>query len=199
MFPRGYRCHHAQNPGARAPHEEEFAQFCLDHRDLRIERNSSGQITIMPLAFTESSFTNNELSCQLGNWNHRARLGRVGDSSTGYTLPDGAMLSPDVSWVAEARWQALPADDRRRFARVCPDFVIELASTSDRLPTLLTKIHDWLSAGVRPAWLVVPSTETVHVFEPPHPPRLVQGFDQVPSGEPVLPGFGLDLKELRVK
>ncbi|RZK39331.1 MAG: Uma2 family endonuclease, partial [Hymenobacter sp.] len=109
--------------------EEEFAQFCLDHRDLRIERNSSGQITIMPPVFTESGFTNNELSYQLTAWNHRARLGRVGDSSTGYTLPDGAMLSPDVSWVAEARWQALPADDRRRFARICPDFVLELAST----------------------------------------------------------------------
>ncbi|MFD1470665.1 Uma2 family endonuclease [Hymenobacter caeli] len=137
------------------------------------------------------------MSRQLGNWNHAARLGRVGDSSTGYTLPGGAMLSPDASWIAEARWQALPPADRRRFARICPDFVLELASSSDRLPDLLTKMHDWLGAGVRLAWLVVPSTETVHVFEPPHPPRLVQGFDQELSGGPVLPGFALVLKELR--
>ena len=41
--------------------KEKFAQFCLDHRDLRIERNGSGQIMIMPLVFTESSFPNNEL------------------------------------------------------------------------------------------------------------------------------------------
>ena len=177
--------------------EEEFAQFCLDHRDLRIERNSSGQITIMPPVFTESGFTNNELAYQVTAWNHRTRLGRVGDSSTGYTLPDGAMLSPDVSWVAEERWQALPAADRRRFARICPDFVSELASTSDRLPALLTKMHDWLGAGVRLAWLVVPSTETIHIFEPPHPPRLVQGFDQPLGGDPVLPGFRLELAELR--
>ncbi|MGI4737596.1 MAG: Uma2 family endonuclease [Janthinobacterium lividum] len=177
--------------------EEEFAQFCLDHRDLRIERNSSGQIFIMPPVFTESGFANNELSYQVTAWNRQHRLGRVGDSSTGYTLPGGAMLSPDVSWVAEARWQALPADDRRRFARICPDFVMELASSSDRLPDLLTKMHDWLGAGVRLAWLIVPSTETVHIFEPPHPPRMVQGFDHVLSGEPVLPGFGLELKELR--
>lgn len=177
--------------------EAEFAQFCLDHRDLRIERNASGQITIMPPVFTESGFSNNELSRQLGNWNHRTRLGRVGDSSTGYTLPGGAMLSPDASWVAEARWQALPPDDRRRFARICPDFVLELASSSDRLPDLLTKMHDWLGAGVRLAWLIVPSTETVHVFEPPHAPRFVQGFDQPLSGDPVLPGFMLELKELR--
>lgn len=52
-------------------------------------------------------------------------------------------------------------------------------------------MHDWLGAGVRLAWLVVPSTETVHVFEPPHPPRLVQSFDQMLGGEPILPGFGL--------
>lgn len=177
--------------------EEEFAQFCLDHRDLRIERNSSGQITIMPPVFTESGFTNNELSYQLTHWNRRARLGRVGDSSTGYTLPGGAMLSPDASWVAEERWRALPAADRRRFARICPDFIMELASSSDRLPDLLGKMHDWLGAGVRLAWLVVPSIETVHVFEPPHPPRFVQGFGQLLSGEPVLPGFALDLQELR--
>ena len=179
--------------------EEEFAQFCLDHRDLRIERNGSGHITIMPPVFTESGFSNNELSRQLGNWNHQHRLGRVGDSSTGYTLPGGAMLSPDASWVAEERWQALAPDDRRRFARICPDFVLELASASDRLPDLLGKMHDWLAAGVRLAWLLVPSTETVHVFEPPHPPRLVQGFDQLLSGEPVLQGFGLELKELRME
>ncbi|WP_223649141.1 Uma2 family endonuclease [Hymenobacter psoromatis] len=177
--------------------EAEFAQFCLDHRDLRIERNSSGQITIMPPVFTESGFANNELSYQLTHWNHRTRLGRVGDSSTGYTLPGGAMLSPDASWVAEKRWQALAPDDRRRFARICPDFVLELASSSDRLPDLLTKMHDWLGAGVRLAWLIVPSTETVYVFEPPHPPRLVQGFEQSLSGDPVLPGFLLELKELR--
>ena len=178
--------------------EEEFAQFCLDHRDLRIERNSSGHITIMPPVFTESGFTNNELSYQLTHWNCRARLGRVGDSSTGYTLPGGAMLSPGASWVVEERWQALPAADRRRFARICPDFIMELASSSDRLPDLLGKMHDWLGAGVRLAWLVEPSTETVHVFEPPHPPRFVQGFGQLLSGEPVLPGFALDLQELRL-
>ncbi|MGI4875401.1 MAG: Uma2 family endonuclease [Janthinobacterium lividum] len=177
--------------------EEEFAQFCLDHRDLRIERNSSGHITIMPPVFTESGFTNNELSYQLTAWNRQRRAGRVGDSSTGYTLPGGAMLSPDASWVAEERWQALAPENRRRFAHICPDFVLELASSSDRLPDLLTKMHDWLAAGVRLAWLVVPSTETVHIFEPPHPPRLVQGFDQLLSGEPLLPGFALDLKELR--
>lgn len=175
----------------------EFEQFCLDHRDLRIERRSSGQIIIMPPVFTESGFSNNELSRQLGNWNHRTRLGRVGDSSTGYTLPDGAMLSPDASWLAEARWQALPPESRRRFARISPDFVMELASSSDRLAPLLGKMHDWLGAGVRLAWLIVPSTETVHIFEPPHPPRLVQGFDHVLRGEPVLPGFVLELKELR--
>ena len=72
--------------------------------------------------------------------------------------------------------------------------MLELASSSDRL---LGKMHDWLGAGVRLAWPVVPSTETVHVSEPPHPPRLAQGFDQLLSGEPVLPGFALELKELR--
>jgi Uma2 family endonuclease len=177
--------------------EEEFYQFCLDHRDLRIERDSTHQITIMPPVSTESGFANNELSYQLTAWNRQSRLGRVGDSSTGYRLPGGAMLSPDASWIAEEKWQALPAEDRRGFARICPDFVVELASPTDRLADLLGKMNDWLAAGVRLAWLIVPATETVHVFEPPHAARLVQGFDQALSGEPLLAGFALELRELR--
>ncbi len=177
--------------------EAEFARFCLDHRDLRIERNRDGAIAIKPPVFTESGFLNAEFLGQLADWNHRWQAGRVGDSSTGYTLPDRSVWAPSASWVAEERWQALAPDDRRRFARICPDFVMELAPTSDRLPALLTRVHDWLGAGVRLAWLIVPSTETVYVFEPPHPPRLVQGFDQNLSGDPVLPGFVLELQELR--
>lgn len=179
--------------------DEEFYQFCMDHRDLRIERDANHQITIMPPASTESGFANSELTMQLGLWNREHRLGRTGDSSTGYTLPTGAMLSPDASWISHARWNALSDEDRRGFARVCPEFVVELASPTDRLADLLNKMEAWLEAGAQLAWLLVPSTESVYIFAPGQPMRPSQGFDQQLSGEPLLPGFVLQLRELRAQ
>jgi len=177
--------------------EAEFFEFCQDHRDLRIERDASHQITIMPPASSETGSYNSELTRQLANWNVETGLGKTFDSSAGFTLSTGAMLSPDASWLTQARWDALSADDRRSFARICPDFVVELLSPSDRLTDTMRKMEHWLEAGARLAWLVVPASESVFVFEPGQPVRPVVGFDQALSGEPVLPGFALELRRLK--
>ncbi len=177
--------------------EEEFFEFCQDHRDLRIERYSDRTIVIQPPVFTELSATNAELSGQLANWNFIAKLGRTFDSSAGFTLSTGAMLSPDASWIAQARWDALSADDRRGFARICPDFVAELLSPSDRLTDTMRKLEHWLEAGARLGWLIAPGSESVYIFTPGQPVRPVVGFDQLLPGEPVLPGLTLELSRLR--
>lgn len=177
--------------------EAEFFEFCQDHRDLRIERDASHQITIMPPASSETGSTNSELTRQLANWNVEVGLGKTFDSSAGFTLSTGAMLSPDASWLTQARWDALSADDRRGFARICPDFVVELLSPSDRLTDTMRKMEHWLEAGARLAWLLVPASESVFVFEPGQPVRPVVGFDQALSGEPVLPDFALELRRLK--
>jgi len=41
------------------------------------------------------------------------------------------------------------------------------------------------------------AAETAHVYRPGHPPEILTGFDRDLSGEPVLPGFRLDLRPLR--
>ncbi|WP_211320254.1 Uma2 family endonuclease [Hymenobacter nivis] len=121
--------------------DAEFYEFCQDHRDLRIERGTDHQITIMPSASSETGATNSEINYQLAHWNRQHALGKTFDSSAGFTLSTGAMLSPDASWVAQARWDALAADDRRGFARLCPDFVAELLSPSDRLTDTMRKME----------------------------------------------------------
>jgi len=175
----------------------EFFEFCQDHRDLRIERDADNQITIMPPASSETGASNSELNYQLAHWNRQHGLGVTFDSSAGFTLPTGAMLSPDASWVAQARWDALSPDDRRGFARICPDFVVELLSPSDRLTDTMRKLEHWLAAVARLGWLLVPASESVFVFEAGQPMRPVVGFDQLLSAEPVLPGFALELRRLR--
>lgn len=107
------------------------------------------------------------------------------------------MLPPDASWIAQTRWDALSADDRRGFARICPDFVAELLSPSDRLLDTIRKMEHWLEAGAHLAWLIAPTSELVFIFEPGQPVRPVVGFDQLLSGEPVLPGFALELRRLK--
>lgn len=177
--------------------DAEFYQFCMDNRDQRIERDAQHQITIMPPTNSETGASNGQLTRLLGNWAEDSGLGIFFDSSSGFTLDTGAMLSPDASWIAWDNWNALSPDDRRGFARICPDFVVELLSPTDRLTDTMRKMEHWLAAGAKLGWLIAPGTESVYIFEPGQPVRPVVGFDQELVAGPVLPGFALELRRLR--
>jgi Uma2 family endonuclease len=177
--------------------DEEFYQFCADNRDQRIERDAQHQITIRPPTNSETGASNSELNYQLAHWNRQHQLGKTFDSSAGFTLDIGAMLSPNASWIAWENWNALSPEDRRGFARICPDFVVELLSPTDRLTDTMHKMEHWLEAGARLGWLIAPGTESVYIFEPGQPVRPVVGFDQELVAGPVLPGFKLELRRLR--
>ncbi|MGY3087791.1 Uma2 family endonuclease [Hymenobacter sp. UYAg731] len=179
--------------------DEEFFQFCMDNRDQRIERDAHHQITIMPPTNSETGASNSEINYQLAHWNRQHQLGKTFDSSSGFSLNTGAMLSPDASWIAQGNWNALSLDDRRGFARICPDFVVKLLSPTDRLTDTMRKMEHWLEAGARLGWLIAPGTESVYIFEPGQPVRPVVGFDQDLTAGPVLPGFVLELGRLRAE
>ncbi|MCI1189234.1 Uma2 family endonuclease [Hymenobacter sp. DH14] len=179
--------------------DEEFYQFCMDNRDQRIERDANHQITIMPPTNSETGASNSEINYQLAHWNRQHELGKTFDSSAGFTLDTGAMLSPDASWIAWENWNALSLDDRRGFARICPDFVVELLSPTDRLTDTMRKMEHWLEAGAKLGWLIAPGTESVYIFEPGQPVRPVVGFDQELVAGSVLPGFVLELRRLRAE
>ncbi|MBO3269591.1 Uma2 family endonuclease [Hymenobacter defluvii] len=179
--------------------DAEFFDFCQQHPELRIERTANHEIVLMSPTGSRSGKRNARLNGQLYNWfiDH-TELGEVFDSNTGFTLPDGSVLSPDASWVSAAKWNALTTEQQDKFAPVCPEFVVELKSATDSTKTLQAKMLDWLRNGAQLAWLLVPETETAYLYRPGQPePEVVQGFDQELSGEAVLPGFRLRLTELR--
>ena len=178
---------------------EEFYQFCMDNRGQRIERDANHRIIITPPTNSETGKSNNELSRQLANWNVDTELGETFDSSAGFYLKTGAMLSPDANWIAQANWNSLSPDNRRGFARICPDFVVELLSPTDHLTDTMRKMEHWLKAGAELGWLIDPDTESVYIFEPGQPVRPVVGFDQELVAGPLLPNFKLELRQLRVK
>ncbi|UOQ77122.1 Uma2 family endonuclease [Hymenobacter sp. 5516J-16] len=179
--------------------DDEFFDFCQQHPDLRIERTANHEILLMSPTGSRSGKRNFRLNFQLGKWwEQHQQLGEAFDSNTGFTLPDGSVLSPDASWVSAAKWNALTLEQQDKFAPVCPEFVVELKSSSDSTKTLQAKMLDWLRNGAQLAWLIVPETETAYLYRPGQPePEVVQGFEKELSGEAVLPGFRLRLAELR--
>ena len=116
--------------------DDDFLEFCLENSLLRIERNSARQIMISSPVSTLSSLHSSEIFGQLYQWNKKNKKGVVFDSSTGFTLPDRSVFSPDASWISLEKWNAISAEDKDRFAPICPEFVIEVRSKSDNLDTL---------------------------------------------------------------
>ena len=146
---------------------------------------------------TRSGNHSGEIFRQLANWAVVTKTGLHFDSSTGFTLPDESVFSPDASWVSNEKWEALSEEDKDRFAPVCPEFVIEICSKSDSLPDLKNKMEVWLKNGDQLGWLIDRREKTSYMFSPGKPVEKVIGFDKKLDGEGSIAGFVLDLSMLR--
>jgi Uma2 family endonuclease len=170
----------------------EFFDFCHRNGEVRIERTTDGDLSIMPFTGGETGRQSGNLFMQLANWSQRDGTGLAFDSSTGFWLPNGAMRSPDTSWVLRPRWEALTQRERQEFPPLAPDFVLELRSPSDRLAHLQAKLYEYVDNGVRLGWLIDPSTRRVEVYRPGESPQVLDNPATL-SAEPELPGFELHL------
>ena len=175
--------------------DDELFDFCQMNPKLRIERDETGQIYINMPTGLETSFRNSDLITEVNLWNRRTRLGRVSDSNGGYTLPDTSMRAPDVAWISNERLATVSKEDLKKFAHVCPDFIIELASESDDLIHLKRKMEKYLQNGMRLGWLIDPFSQQTIIY---HPERQSENkaFTEPLNGEEVLPGFALTISEL---
>ena len=174
---------------------DEFYAFCLANRDLRIERTATGDVVIMAPAFSDTGNRNFNLAVQLGIWAEKDGTGLGFDSSSGFTLPNGATRSPDAAWIQAERWNALEEKKKASFAPICPDFVIELRSASDTLIGLKNKMQEYIENGVLLAWLIDRKNRTVYIYRPNREPEIWENPDRV-SGDPELPGFSLPMAKI---
>jgi Uma2 family endonuclease len=121
------------------------------------------------------------------------------DSSTVFVLTNGARRSPDVSWIKLDCWNQLTDAQQDGFPPIAPDFAIELVSPSDlksqRSQDLQAKMQEYLDNGVRLGWLIEPVAKTVEIYRQGKQVEVLN-HPQTRSGENVLPGFVLDLREI---
>ena len=182
-------------PVLKKLNDEDFFEFCQANREWRIERTSDGDIVIMPPTGGETGGLNFELTGVFRDWVKIDGTGKGFDSSTGFLLPNGAERSPDLAWVRLSRWNALSEEQRKRFPPLCPDFVVELRSPSDSLAVLQDKMEEYIQNGAQLGWLIDPIEKKVYVYRSQAQFDCLDNPDTL-SGEPLLKGFTLDVKEL---
>lgn len=182
-------------PAIKSMSVEQFYEFCLANRDLRIERTASGEVIIMPPAFSDTGNRNGKIVQQLGNWAEEDGTGETFDSSAGFTLPNGATRSPDASWIKLERWNPLTEEQKSSFAPICPDFVIELRSSSDTLSGLQNKMQEYIDNGASLGFLIDRKNRKVYISRPNQQPEILDNPETV-SGDPELPGFVLRMAKI---
>lgn len=175
--------------------DEVLEQLCRENPEAKLETNARGQLIIMSPTGSQSGKFNLSLSSQVWYWNSQTLLGVAFDSSTGFKLSNGAVRSPDVSWIAIAKWNALTDKQKRGFAPIDPDFVIELMFPTDVILELQQKMSEYMACGVRLGWLINPDEKQVEIYRQGQDKQLLSSPISL-SGEDILPGLTVDLAEI---
>jgi len=175
--------------------QKQFEQLSRKYRKLRLELTSTGELIVMPPTGSETGRLNFNLTSQLAAWFSQLGAGVCFNSNAGFTLPNGAIRSPDVAWIKSERWDSLTEQQKKKFAPICPDFVVELRSPSDNLTPLYLKMFEYIENGTYLGWLIDPVKRQVYVYRPDHEVVTLNNPETV-SADPLLPGFTLNLTEL---
>jgi Uma2 family endonuclease len=177
--------------------DDEFYELCQRNPHLKLEKNPDGTVIIMPNTGGKTGQRNTEITTELNLYRRKIQSGNVFDSSTAFIFPNGATRSPDVAWVSDILWNSLTDAEQDKFPKISPEFVVELMSPSDKLKDAKLKMLEYVDNGVQLAWLINPSEEEVHIYREDGTISKVIGFNNVLSGENVLPNFEFDLSLLR--
>lgn len=175
--------------------DEQFYQLCRTNPEIKFERNTQGELIIMPPTGGETGKRNASLTARFVIWNEQVKFGEVFDSSTCFKLPNGADRSPDVAWIRQDRWDALTPEQKEKFPPIAPDFVLELVSPSDRLKDIQAKLQEYIDSGVKLGWLIDPKTRLVEIYRPDRAIERLEAPATL-SGEPILPDFVLNVEFL---
>jgi Uma2 family endonuclease len=176
---------------------DQLYELCQLNPELQIERTAQGELLIMPPTGGETSKRNLDLLVAVGTWAKDEGSGIAFDSSGGFILPNSALRSPDVAWIRRSRLETLTAEQKKKFIPLCPDFVIELRSPTGSLSALQAKMQEYLDNGAQLGWLIDPEDKRVYIYHSNGAIECLENPVEL-SGEPVLPGLVLGLREFWV-
>jgi len=172
--------------------DEQFETICNNNKTLKFERNAKGELIIMSLTGGLTGERNSNLTGQFWFWNRQEKLGHIFDSSTGFKLPSCAIRSPDLAYITNERWNNLTPIQKKKYVPLCPDFLVELRSSSDEIEDLQSKMQEYLENGLKLGWLIDPESQNIYIYKP-HQSVIILNNPQTISGEDILPDFVLDL------
>lgn len=175
--------------------EKQFVALCRNNPDLKFELSAKGELIIVPPTSPESGWRNSDITTDVTLWSRKLKTGIVFDSSTMFTLPNGAKRSPDVSWMSKEKWESVSKAERRKFARVVPEFVIELLSPTDTLAETREKMLEYVENGVKLGWLIDADNKQVYIYRANGEVEVLDN-PKIVSGEDILVGFELNVQEI---
>ena len=176
--------------------DDAYYDFCQENPDIRFERTPKGEIVVVPPAGGESDFRTLDIAAQLKNWTRRKRTGAAFGCSTELILPTRAALSPDAAWVSSGRIEVLTPEQRPKFLKVIPEFIVEVMSPSDTLRAAQGKVNQWMAGGVDLGWWIDGDHQAVYVYRRGQAkPEKHVGVQRL-AGEGPVAGFVLQLREI---
>ena len=169
---------------------EDFVKLCAANPEMKLERTAKGELIVMSPTGGETGIFNSDLNGELYLWNRELKLGKVFDSSTGFSLPKGSDRSPDAAWISLAKWESLTTEQRKGFLPLCPEFLIELLSPSDSWKQGEVKMQEYMDNGCLLGWLIDPKHKRVAIYRQGQPVEILDNPKTL-DGENVLPNFVL--------
>jgi Uma2 family endonuclease len=175
--------------------DAEFLRFCAANEPMRFERDANGEIIVMSPTGTEGGSVELDVAGELRNWALQDGRGKILGPNSGCRLPDGSIRAADAAWVSWPRWNSIDPLERKRYAKLCPEFVLEVRSESDRLTELQEKMQMWIANGVELAWLIDPIEKAVTIYRPIQEPEHLSHPASVQGTGPIA---GFDLVMARI-
>ncbi len=175
--------------------DSDFERLCAKNPNLKFETDANGNLIVMSPTGTLTGSKNGDLFAQIWNWNRQYKLGKVFDSSTGFKLSNNSVRSPDVSWMALTKWDSLTDKQKRGFAPIDPDFVLELMSPADDLLTVQKKMMEYISCDIKLGWLINPDDKQIEIYRFGQDKEVLNNPSTL-SGEDIMPKLIVDLSDI---